>query len=135
MVFLYTEDYILTSIAMAVAVLWFVIYPFYSRRVYVRHFNKHIAEYYQERINIPGETSIVDDSLVFVSDNTEGRIVLSELKSIIELKDHFLLQIDAGSAVILPKGNIEKTELDSFIEELEKSAELSRLDKTSWVWK
>ena len=134
-VFFNMDDYILTSIALIVAVLWFVIYPFYSRRIYVRHYNKHIAEYNQQRISIPGETTIVDDSLIVVSDKAESKMALSELKGIIELRDHFLLQIDAGSAVILPKGKIDKTELDSFVEELEKSIGLSRLDKTDWVWK
>ncbi|MFT5864184.1 MAG: hypothetical protein ACI828_002858 [Flavobacteriales bacterium] len=89
-----------------VGFLWFLLYPMYSKWRYERHYRKHIEEHYKNRNNIPTEI-VFGEGVINATDATsQTKINGTEVKELIELKDHFLIKLKTDLAFILPKHSI-----------------------------
>lgn len=114
------------------SVLWFIFYPKYQKYKYEKHYKKHIDENYANRINI--STTIEFDKEYITSINKIGKskIKTSEIRKMIELKNHFLFDLLDKQALIIPKIAIE--DIESFKTEMRR-LNISNEDKTNWEWK
>lgn len=115
-----------------VGFVWFLLYPMYSKWRYERHYRKHIEEHYKNRINIPTEIVFGEDDINATDATSETRINGTEVKELIELKDHFLIKLNTEVAFILPKHAIEdiaklKSQITHF--------GAVYVDDVQWVWK
>jgi len=119
-----------------VAVISLIFYPFYLRWKYKKHFLNHIRE--NLKSNIGKTASIVineDHILTFDEDESESRINVKMIKSIHDLPQHYLIKLDGGKALILPKNKVnEPKQLQQDLIELAKSLSLSVEDNTKWDW-
>ena len=90
----------------AIAILWFLFYPFYWRWLYKNHFRKHIKESYKNRINTPIEVDFQED-FIFAKDHTsESKINISEVKELTETGQHFFMKMKADVSLVFPKSAI-----------------------------
>ena len=115
-----------------IAVLWFFLYPTYSKWSYKKHLQKHVEVNYKNRINKPVEISF-DQNSMFVKDFTsESRIDGTELKELIETKNHFFIKLTTDLSLIIPKSSIENQ-----IEFKKDVIDLGAIyvDELNWVWK
>ena len=114
------------------AVLWFLLYPIYSKSRYERHFKKHIKENYKNRINIPGEIDFDRNSINVKDVTSESKINGAELKELIETPNHFFIKMTTDLSLIIPKHSIDnKAEFKKNVTEL--GAEY--VDQLNWKWK
>ncbi len=115
-----------------VAVLWFFLYPTYSKWRYKKHFRKHVEENYKNRINKPAEISFNENSLTAKDLTSESKIDGTELKELIETKNHFFIKLATEVSVIIPKGSIEnQIEFKKVVTDLG----AIYVDELDWVWK
>jgi len=113
-------------------ILWFIFYPKYIKWRYKNHFKKHVDENYKNRINKPVEIDFDENSMKAKDFTTESRINGTELKELIETKDHFFIKLATDLSLIVPKHSIEnKTEFKKRVTEL--GAEY--VDELNWEWK
>ncbi|APY06831.1 hypothetical protein BWZ20_00315 [Winogradskyella sp. J14-2] len=113
-------------------ILWFVFYPLYAKWRYKNHFKKHVEENYKNRINKPVEIDFNENSVNSKDFTSESRINGTELKELIETKDHFFIKLQTDLSLIVPKHSIEnQTEFKKRVTEL--GAEY--VDELNWKWK
>ncbi|WP_400077291.1 hypothetical protein [Winogradskyella sp. R77965] len=87
------ENYAGIIISGILAILWFLFYPKYSKSRYERHFKKHVEENYINRINKPVEIDFDENSVNAKDFTSESKIIGTELKELIETKDHFFIKL------------------------------------------
>ncbi|PWG05107.1 YcxB family protein [Polaribacter aquimarinus] len=115
-----------------VSIIWFLLYPLYSRWKYKNHFKKHIKENYKNRINKSVEI-LFDDEIIKTKDySSESKINKTELKELIETKNHYFLKLQTDLSIIIPKDSFVNQE--EFIKRV-KDYGVDYIDELSWVWK
>ncbi|HMC01955.1 MAG TPA: YcxB family protein, partial [Flavobacteriaceae bacterium] len=114
------------------AILWFVFYPMYSKWRYKRHFKKHVEENYKNRINKPVVIDFSENSVNAKDFTSETKINGTELKELIETKNHFFIKLTTDLSLIVPKHSIKnRTEFKKRVTEF--GAEY--VDELNWKWK
>jgi len=115
-----------------VGILWFAFYPKYAKWRYKRHFAKYVEETYKNRINKLVEIDFDENSVNAKDFTSESKINGTELKELIETKNHFFLKLTTDLSIIVPKNAIDnKSEFKKLVTEL--GAEY--VDELNWKWK
>ncbi len=126
------ENSTLALIFVGIAVLWFFLYPIYSKWRFKKHFQKHVEENYKNRINKPVEINFEENSLSTKDFTSESKINGAELKELIETKNHFFIKLTTDLSLIIPKEAVEnKTEFKQRVIGL--GAEY--VNELNWEWK
>jgi hypothetical protein len=126
------QNLFVTLIFVLIAIFWFFLHPIYSRWRYKNHFKKHVAENYKNRINKPVEIDFTENSVNAKDFTSESKIYGTELKELIETKNHFFLKLKTDLSLVVPKHSIEnQSEFKKRITEL--GAEY--IDELNWEWK
>ena len=116
----------------AVAIFWFAMYPMYAKWRYKRYFEKHVEENYKNRINKLVELDFDENSMNAKDPTSESRINRTELKELIETKNHFFIKLTTDSSIIVPKHSVEnQTEFKKLMTELG----ANYVDELNWEWK
>lgn len=133
-VFLYVlnKKSMLPVIFAGIAFIWFLFYPFYSRWLYKRHFRKHIAQNYKNRINKENELSFGENAVLTTQAKSSSKIDESEIKALIETKDHFFIKLASDMSFIVPKTYVENQE--GFKKEMTK-LNVEYINEIDWEWK
>lgn len=123
---------LLALIFLGIAVLWLLLYPLYAHWLYKRHFTKHLAENYKNRVGHDLVLKIEEDALWSKDHASESRTVASEFKTITELPNHFFLKLHTDISFIVPKRAIPNQEaFKNRIMAMGAQYE----DETHWKWK
>lgn len=112
--------------------LWLLIYPFYSKYRYKRFYLNHIKKNYTDKLDHVDALKLGNNNYFYIKEQgKEGKIKTSEAEKLIELKDHFFLQMKKGGAIIIPKSYVLNTEAFK-----QKIADLNidYLNETKWRW-
>lgn len=128
----FADDYILVGLFFAIAVGWFFAYPLYSRNRYRRHYEKHIHDNYQNRINVPVEMEIDAEFILAKDKSGESKVKNSEVKALVSLPRIFLIQLKNDTSFILPKGYVSDGKK---LENTFKNLGVQVKDETAWEWK
>jgi hypothetical protein len=119
-------------IFVGIGILWFAFYPIYSKWRYKNHYQKHIEENYKNRINKPVEIDFDENSVNAKDFTSESKIKGTELKELIETKNHFFIKLATDVSLIVPKHSVEnQTEFKKRVTELG----AKYVDELNWEWK
>ena len=113
-------------------VAWYFLHPIYAKWRYNRYYRKYITQNYNNRIGCEAEITLDGDHIFSKDESGEGKISISAIESLIELPDHFFIQLNTGMSFIIPKKAIDK--LDKFRDEF-KNLDIPYVDETNWVMK
>lgn len=130
--FWYKDENLIRAILFGIiALLWFLFYPNYAKRRYKKHFKKHVAENYKNRINKTVEV-FFDENHINTKDYTsESKINGTELKELIETENYFFIKLVTELCLIVPKIEVaNQSELKKRVTDF--GAEY--LDETNWKW-
>lgn len=123
-------------IFLIVGALWFIFYPLWERRYYIRHYKNHIQEHYKERFGKKGSIEFNNDILIAKDEGAESRVLTTELEEINEIPTNIFLRLKGGHSFILPKEKI--SEIDSLKVRLKELAEhlgIKYTEDEQWRWK
>lgn len=114
----------------------FIFYPFFIRWKYKRHFEKHIKEHLSNNFGQKMNFEIGEDQFITRDEeNSESKISFSLTKSMHELPKHFLIRLDNGQSLILPKEKVPDLDrLRSDLVSLAQKLNLMIVDNTKWNW-
>jgi hypothetical protein len=113
-----------------------LLYPSYERKKYIKHYEKHIEENYKNRFGKLESLEFEEKQILSKDYTGEGKLFLSEIEELNEIKDYFFLKFNSGVSLIIPKRGIDNLEqMNQFLNAL-----CSRLNKKhnidlDWRWK
>ena len=118
------------------AVVWYFLYPFHDKNVYKRQYQKFIKENMNNKFGRPATLSFEAPMVKAKDEVSETKINYSEIESITEIPEMFLLKLKTNQSFILPKDKIENWEtLNSFFESFEANEGVPFYVLSNWKWK
>lgn len=117
-----------------VGTIWLLLYPFYSRWFYKRHYKKYVNQYFD-----PTDADVTlqfDDEILNTSSKKgNSSIKIRELLSFVEIKDYFLLQLNKQAYFIVPKDRVEADMIREHLLKCSESLGVPYLEELDWKWK
>ena len=130
------NDIVLLWYFLVAALIAGVFYPFYSRRLYRRHYQKFIRENYEHKIGKEFALHLDSEKLWSKDELSEGSLSLSALRDIVEVPTAFYLKTSSSSALLLTKNQIG--DLNAVRAELESVSSrygIPYQQELTWQWK
>ena len=117
-------------------ILWLIIYPFFQRKRYIKIYGRHLDEIYKNRFEKPIELTFGKDNISSKDYSGEGKMKLSEIEKINEIRNYFYIKFTTGVSHIIPKQKIEKSnEVKKFLKDLAKKHNIPYQTELEWQWK
>ena len=124
------------GIMAGIALIWFFVYPMYSRYFYKSHFRKEIKEKYSENLGKELSIEVRSGDLLLTALQGQRVIKYSSITEINDLGSHYLILFDTGTVAVLPIGReVGRNVWDDFIKQLALKSGKSIYDKKDWEWK
>ncbi|MDH4263522.1 MAG: YcxB family protein [Spirochaetia bacterium] len=123
------------TIFLATALIWFLIYPFYSKWAIRRFLTRQIIKRYENLIDKEGSLKLDDKKITVKSHDASMDFDYKDIKDIIELSNHFLIDLKVASSLILPKHKIPDEILAKVIDKIIDKTGLTPKIQTLWGWK
>ena len=120
------------SLFAGIGLLWFILYPIYSKHRYKNHYRKHIFKNYKNRFNKEVSIELGDGFMTAYEGESESRISMKEVNQVIELQGLFLIRLHSNQSVIVPKANLDNTEE---VRQFFQNKPFKYVDEQGWKWK
>lgn len=124
-------------VMVGLAFFWFILYPFYSKWNYKRHYSKHINENLKGQFDQLVKLELNDQNISIKDEKgNKSEISFPTLKEIIEIPEHFLIKLTSNSSIILPKKEFSDIkEVQKFLGLIVKRHNIPFCKETQWKWK
>lgn len=128
--------YIGSCCSLIFAILWYLIYPIYLSKHYVKHY----SDFVNERIkNEPDYTTNIEFTKEFIfikSEAGESKLNSTEIKEIIEISTITMVFLKLGTTLLFPNDAIKNiSELKSFLKTYSKDLNIEYKQELNWKWK
>lgn len=133
--FYYSDKTFLMGYFLVCACLSALLYPFYSRWRYKRHYLKHIQNTYQHKFGTDSELSFTDEAIINKDVSGEVKFNISEIEAIHEIQDYYFIKSKSGLSLIVSKiksRNIET--IKTHIEKLVNERHIPHVVNLNWKW-
>jgi len=107
-IFLLLQNYPMAFGFFLISVLWFVLYPMYERRKYVRQFKKYVAEHFKESFTKKSKVKVEDGVWYSKNEDKEAQFLIKDISEINEILDYFFIKLKSGYILIIPKREINE---------------------------
>ncbi|MCB1142086.1 MAG: YcxB family protein [Leptospiraceae bacterium] len=118
-----------------IAVLWVLLYPFYSKYTYTKNYIRNIDEIYGERFGKVCKIIITMEYLIMELPAEETKLKFPEVVQITEINDYFFLGLRNDSAIIIPKLKVDYFSLLKFMNQLTEKTNVTIYKNLTWKWK
>ncbi len=132
--FIITTRYTLGIIILSIGILWFLIYPIYSKKRYLNYYKKFIQENYKNRIGIEGLISIENGFIITKDQTGDGKIKLSEVDAIVEIDTHIFIHLKQNISMIFKKNNDKNDLINQFVKIIETENNIEKTIELNWKW-
>lgn len=129
------EDSFLYIYFAAAACANFILYPYYTRWRYKMHYKKHIEDHYETKCGVESLFTITSEYILSQDHTGESKIMISEIKEIIEIEKDIFIKIKSGEAFIIPKRIPDIGQLSKELKILCNSKEINWNTELEWKWK
>lgn len=118
------------------ALVSFILMPFYTRWSYKKAYLKHVRLYYKERMSEPTTLKFNDQTFSISDNHGKSELALNEIEEINELKDYLFLKLKSGQSIIIPLSKIENPEiLSDELNAISTELDIPLNNESNWVWK
>lgn len=113
-----------------------VLYPFYSRWRYKRHYLKHIQNTYKHKFGTESDLSFTEDAIINKDLNGEIKFNISEIEAIHEIKDYYFIKSKGGLSLIVSKLKSKNIDfVQKHIEQLVNEKKIPLHVNLEWKWR
>ena len=115
----------------------FIFYPFYIKWHYKTHYRRHIKEHFTDEFG-QKKFIAIEENYLFIedSDGSEAKFNYSQIESLNNLPEHYLIRLKGGQSLIIPKREIGAlAELHTELTQLTTKLNLTLQDHQHWTWK
>ena len=118
------------------AIVSFIVMPFYTRWSYKKAYLKHVRLYYKDRMSEPTSITFNDRTFSISDNHGTSDLNTSEIEQINEIKDYYFLKLKSGQSIIIPLLKIENREvLSDELHAISTALEIPLNNETNWIWK
>ncbi len=130
-VYFYLTDLILMALAMAFyMVLTLLFYKKYFDYKYKNHFQKHIQKTQGQRTGKKLSVEFGHKFILTKDETGESKIKSDQIDYIADLPEHFLVYLQIGEVMIMPKNQFDAEALKNTFEKLGYAI----IDESNWKW-
>ena len=118
------------------AIVSFIVMPFYTRWSYKKAYLKHVRLYYKDRMSEPTSLTFLELTFSITDNHGASEINIKEIEEINQLSDYYFLKLKEGQSIIIPLSKIENQ--DSLADELESISVKHQIPlniETAWIWR
>lgn len=134
--FFNTEKDFLFYYFIGVGILSAFLFPLYQKSYYRRHYQKHIAEIFKNRIGQTATITFTSSSIECFDKTGETKMNLTEIEEIFETGEYFFLKMKSGASLIIPKSKVENTDdLKTELRTLSDNLKVNYTTELNWKWK
>ncbi|MET4105171.1 hypothetical protein [Hymenobacter sp. UYP22] len=113
-----------------------ILFPVYSRRRYMKHYENFVRENYKDRFNELIFIKVDNNSLLTKDKISEGCINMSEISEIVEVSSAIYLRLTTNMSLILPKQQIARfPELRHELLRIATQLQIPYINALGWSWK
>lgn len=107
-----------------IGILWYLLYPNWIKRRYVKHYTKYVEENFKNRFETPIKVNFPENYELIETTDIEGesKFKTSEIEKIFDIKRFIYIKMNSGSYLIIPKYKI--VNIDKLRAQLEIISEL-----------
>lgn len=118
------------------AVLFFAVFPYYSKWFHQRHYTKFVKEHFNDRFGKNIEFEFREDCFYSKDDNGDGSIEYVDTEIIYETGAYFIINFTDGDSFLIAKNKVDNLEfIKNKIQELQVKFGIPFEQKLDWVWK
>jgi len=117
------------------AIIWYILYPFWERKVYTKHYQNYILDTKLDHIGRSLTVEFIESKIhssdtvnLFVFDN-------KETTEIIETPQNLFVRLKGGMAIIIPKDQVNLEETTKFLKQFAVKLKVPYFEKLDWKWK
>jgi hypothetical protein len=133
-IFIANGDRIFPYVFLLISAINVIFYPIWDRRRYKKQYERLVAENIKNKLALYCEISIDSEKLTLKDERGVGEISLSEIESIIEIKEDLFIKVKNGNMLIISK---QITDYENFIQELKNASgnsDIPWIDELNWKW-
>lgn len=132
-----SENPELRNYFLIMALITLVFFPFYIKRKYRNHYERHVKTNLSENFKKEATVTFEEDHVFLADENgSESKVAFAQVKAVHELPNHYLMFLKGGQTLIFPKDKIEeKLALRQDLIKLAEAINTSIEDHTDWKWK
>lgn len=136
LILIFLDDYSMGITFFIIAPLWYILYPIWEKKHYIKHFKGFINENYKDRIGKTTTLEINNEYMISKDNGSESKVLTSELEEITEIPTTILMRLKNGHSLILPKDKINDLDaLTSRLKELATHLNINYKIDDKWEWK
>jgi hypothetical protein len=118
------------------AILYAVFYPYYSRWLYRRHYQRQVINNYKNRFDKITNTIVEEEQIQVFDETSEAKISISQVEKIFEISDYFFVHIQSGTTLIIPKLKIDNPEpVKDELKAIANKKGIEFVEIPDWKWK
>ncbi|MGV6946350.1 hypothetical protein ACUY1X_15335 [Sphingobacterium kyonggiense] len=125
---------IMGVIFLVFSILWVLLYPAYEVKKYIKAYKKYIQSNLSRSLNNQVELKVKDDFIYLYDHTSEHKISIASLYELVELPSIFLLSSDVGSAILIPKDQIDVSVVKQILANLASTHKIPFIEKLDWKW-
>lgn len=134
--FLFQDKVSLAIIFFLIGLLWFLIYPLWERRYYIKHYKGFIKENYNDRVGRIATLEFSNDYILAKDNGSESKVLTTQLEDIYEIPTTIFIRLKGGQSFILPKDKISEFDnLKARLKELASHLKINYDTDEKWEWK
>ena len=119
----------------AVAITWFLFYPYRHRARYKQHYQNHIRKTFSQNLARQNSVRIQEDMLFITDGHSETRMPITEISGIAEITDEIFITVKTAGAIILPKNQIQDlAELRQLLIGISARVNVTYTTNLEWRW-
>ena len=129
-------DLIFALIFIGLGVTWYVLHPYFMKKRYQRHFEKHVEENYQNRFGKVVCLDFEEEFIIATDYLGESKLKIKEITEINEIKDYVFLKLSSGESLIIPKNSITNlNDLKRILTKIASDLNIILNIDLDWKWK
>lgn len=119
-----------------IGLVWYVAYPKYLGKKYIKHFTAHINENLKEQFGIPVTMELSDEQIIAKDKSSESKVATTEVKAIAEIPSNIFISLKGGQHYILPNDNrIDLVNVKAALKALTAHLQIAYTVDDKWEWK
>lgn len=95
-IYIYIENYLPAIIIILLGFLWYLVYPLWEKRLYIRHYKGFNKENYSKRFGIKATLEFGSEYIEAKEDGSESKVSYSEITEINEIPDLIIIKFKGG---------------------------------------